>query len=68
MSTARFNRVSKIDFRFLFITLFAGAIAAWHYMDGNIVPDAIFFTVLALFTLWMSFIGIGAEGDIEWEE
>lgn len=67
MSTARFSRAaSSIDFRFLVISLFVGAIAIWHYLDGNIVPDAVFFTVLTLATLWVSFVGIGSERDVEW--
>ena len=69
MSLARVMQgPSEIDFRFLFITIFISAIAVWHYIDGNLMPDAIFFTVLAVVTFWVSTIGISGEGDIEWEE
>lgn len=68
VSSSISTTVRGIDLRLTFVAVFLEVLAVWHFLEGTVFPDAVFFVIVGIITLLFAIIGLGAESGFEMGE
>lgn len=61
----RFSIGGKVDIRLTVVSFFLLFLTVWHLLEGTLFPDAVFFAIVTVITLWLAVIGLGGEEGFE---